>query len=271
MKSSRITVSAAAALATALVCVPAAADDSPLVNLVLGADVQIGRGAPRLAPSTVTVPVAKRAYPAGDYDLGLRAIKIADIVHTVDPEQYCAELYGQVTVSRGGKSMKYFEVSESNPVEVCEPNRPINEGSQVGTLQVPNANTTSRAAFTGVQSADEPYVFTVDLWDEDTGADDHLVDNKTVKVWPRPTDTMPAPVDFQERGFHIYLDYSLESLDKRKSHARQELSLALKGKQSAMANCMKYNHDMAYCTKHVGTFNMEEEVTKKLGPFVRLG
>ncbi|NYE43747.1 hypothetical protein [Streptomyces fulvorobeus] len=80
--------------------------------------------------------------------------------------------------------------------QVCEPNRPLNEGLQSGNLK--GAKSLS-GEFRGDKNSDEPFVFRIDLWDADTlSADDHLVKDQTVRVRPANDGVMAETVSFED-------------------------------------------------------------------------
>ncbi|MFJ8676297.1 hypothetical protein [Streptomyces sp. NPDC093589] len=144
-----------------------------------------------------TSPAA--AYTSGQYDLSVDSLQIFDIATTVDPEQLCAEIFGEVTVSRGTQTITFFKADSAHYTEVCEPNRPINEGTQSGLLHASSdAAKEISAKFTGDRNKDLPFVFKIDLWDADTVNDQHLVHNQTVKVWPADQGVRPSSVFFQD-------------------------------------------------------------------------
>lgn len=145
-----------------------------------------------------TTPAA--AYTSGEYVLAVESIQIFDITHTVDPHQYCAEIFGKITVSRGAETITFFQADEKHYTEVCEPNGAINEGTLSGLLR-PSASTAKQvtAKFTGDKDKDLPFVFKIDLWDADFANDhDHLVHDQTVKVWPADPGVRPSSVFFQD-------------------------------------------------------------------------
>ncbi|MET8081502.1 hypothetical protein [Streptomyces sp. NPDC005303] len=147
-----------------------------------------------LAMTSTTAYAA--SYPAGRHSLVIDKIQIYDISHTVDSHEYCAEVYGRVTVTHAGKTLVFFNATRDHYQQVCEPNRPLNWGLQAGYLQ--GSSDPLTGDFTGDEKRDEPFVFHVNLWDADIIGATPLVKHQTVKVWPERVGIMPERVDFED-------------------------------------------------------------------------
>ncbi|MFE4610887.1 hypothetical protein ACFRK5_21435 [Streptomyces niveus] len=144
-------------------------------------------------PATAYAP----SYDKGDYEVVAESIRIYGISTKIDPGQQCAEIYGKVTVSRGNKTITLFEAEPRNYKEACEDSVPLNEGSPNALLR----GTTEKKlvqAFSGDKAKDEPFVFSVNLWELDGPHHaEPLVNQQKVKVWPERHGVMTTPVYFE--------------------------------------------------------------------------
>ncbi|MFC7308950.1 hypothetical protein ACFQVC_32675 [Streptomyces monticola] len=139
-------------------------------------------------------------------------MRIDDIEHRVDPHQQCAEIYGNITVTHGRDKVVFFDRDASHYQEVCESNASINEGAQAGHL-VPDAGKSLTGTFSGNKAQDEPFVFTVELWDEDAGSDQRLM-KRTVKVWPQRPGVMEQTVaDRDGSDSLVSFRYSIDDVE----------------------------------------------------------
>ncbi|WP_405671694.1 hypothetical protein [Streptomyces sp. NBC_01530] len=133
------------------------------------------------------------ADSASYYRLTITDAYIVDIQGTIEHDP-CAEVYGHISVWAGeekGLSIpsNYFQATKDHRVDVCEPNRPLNEGKQVGI--VPNnrpAGWSKRINMKPDQQPEQAFQFHVKLTDYDpVGSDDLICDQKS--GWIKPHDT----------------------------------------------------------------------------------
>ncbi|WP_107655265.1 hypothetical protein [Nocardia suismassiliense] len=192
-------------------------------------------------------------YPAAEYRLEIYYVQIRDISHRVDPEEYCAEIYGIVDVQDyvSAAGYTFFRAERDEAVEVCEPNRPEREGTQSGLLRAWAYGTTEiTKKFTGDKAKDTPFTFEIDLWDRDpVGGDDHLM-QKTVSVWPPKPGVKPPSISDDPTDPTVYVEYAIINKTKKdeEERARQQFEKS-RQRGEAYGNCRRAGGTDEECQK----------------------
>jgi hypothetical protein len=164
-----------------------------------------------LAPQSASAA----AYTPADYKLNIYSVQIRDISHRINPEKYCADIYGTINMTDGFSAGGYafFWAERKDAVKVCEPNRPANEGTQSGTLNASTGGTTAvTSTFSGDKTKDRPFTITLDLWNRNSISRDQQLIHKTVSVWPPERYAMVPLISDAPADGTVYLRYDIINL-----------------------------------------------------------
>ncbi|MET9552340.1 hypothetical protein [Streptomyces sp. NPDC006645] len=112
---------------------------------------------------------AATAAPSVDWTVDLSTLTIFDIQGKIDTD-LCADVYGTVTVERGGEKHVLWQRARGKTLAVCEPNRPLGEGEQSGVQSLD-----IESHFSSKASDTRPWKITADLKDADPGGSDDAV------------------------------------------------------------------------------------------------
>ncbi len=146
---------------------------------------------------TALPSAAAQAEPTpGKYQIRITDAWIVDIQGKIDYDS-CADVFGSLRVLSGPKDefkwpWTYFAAAEKNPVEVCEPNRPLNEGAQVGHLRPNHSAWDKRQPVTLNNSANpqhKGWLITANLWDYDPVGNNDAICNHGKSEWIEPRET----------------------------------------------------------------------------------
>lgn len=150
-------------------------------------------GCAMLLASLGLAPVSEAAEKAPTYyRMTILDVYIVDIQGTLDNDA-CADVYGHLTLWERGEDdfqfpFQYFSTGSNNPVVVCEPNRPLNEGKQVGHLRN-NRQGNWNKRFNLPAEGQHAYQFRAKLTDDDPSPNpDDLICNQS-SDWIKPHDT----------------------------------------------------------------------------------
>ncbi|MEU7146084.1 hypothetical protein ABZ942_42045 [Nocardia sp. NPDC046473] len=205
-----------------------------------------------LAPQPAS---AANDYPPGRYKLKIYEVQIEDISHRIDPHEHCAEIYGTIHMEDGNVAGGYafFRADRDEAVEVCEENRPLNEGIQSGSLKAsPSGKTEIISTFTGDKAKDHPFVFVVDLWDRDPAGGDQQLMHKTVYVWPPQPGVMPTTVSDAPEGSSdstVYFRYDITNITPTDGDKAREDHQAAERKRQAFEGCLAAGGSREFCQK----------------------
>ncbi|MFF3390192.1 hypothetical protein ACFYW1_04560 [Streptomyces sp. NPDC002669] len=141
------------------------------------------------AVSTSPSGAAPGSYEPGEYTFVIKNACITDIQGTIEPGQTCAEVYGGLDVhvpdAQGAAVNKrqYFLADSDKAVDVCEENRPLNEGKQADDLPYNQGAGQFELTqnFTGEQGE---WGFVIDAWlmDYDTNEDDKICTGSSPEI-----------------------------------------------------------------------------------------
>ncbi|WP_435057590.1 hypothetical protein [Streptomyces sp. bgisy060] len=183
---------------------------------------KIRRWASLAAGCTLTLaalpPAAAQAKPANaTYRLTITDAWIVDIQGKIDYDA-CADVFGHVSVWAGEKDgfklpFDYFRAREDGPVEVCEPNRPLNEGTQVGHLR-PNRKQWEKLPPVTIRNDENPkhagWRFQVNLWDHDPVGKNDAICNHGKSEWIEPKGSGTAHVWSCEADTTFTISYEID-------------------------------------------------------------
>ncbi len=172
-------------------------------------------GCAALLGSLAAAPAS--ADSATYYRLTITDAYIVDIQGTVDPNP-CAEVYGHIRVAAGEKKglalpSPYFIATRDHYTEVCEPNRPLNEGKQVGIVRSNQPNAWAKR-FNLEANQKEAFRFWVKLSDHDpVGSDDVICDQKSDWITPHDTRGVWICKGPHKREFNV--EYTIDRVNAR--------------------------------------------------------
>ncbi|MEU5190122.1 hypothetical protein AB0G83_23705 [Streptomyces klenkii] len=178
--------------------------------------------------TTLTFPTSAQAAPVttykpGRYNLIIEDVYIVDPQSTIDPNDRCVELFGNLSIAQGGSSYSYFQSPRKRPVDACEPLVTLNEGRQVATIpKNGNWGGGSRLNFRG-DTADKGWTLTADLYDADGPSGYQRICRGSTTLKPQGDRFRYVWDCHGERGAQVNVHFVITRYDQRQITAAREL------------------------------------------------